>query len=354
MYSLCVWLGLSMLLMSAAAYEVLQQTSYDATFTRECGAGNALARIQSEHSNSKEDRVWTYSCRPFKVGTNNNWPSGYVNNFDAYLKYECPNNMPILGIHSYHDNGKEDRRFRFLCAGSLDTDVPPTDCRWSDYINNWDQPMFYDSGSDRYIAGFESWHDNGKEDRRWKVKSCQLKIINNYKLMNVKYELNEAALFEVGISEMAETTLENNLETKQSVTRTLTAGWEETFSWDVGLGLEIGTEFTVSAGIPDVAEFSTTTSITMSMSTTIGESVTKSFSDSRSATLVAEPHCQVTALIVSNDYTADVPYSGDMVTFFEDGTKETEHMFGVFKGVAITNVRVVYEQGVPLQSGAVC
>jgi hypothetical protein len=42
--------------------------------------------------------------------------TGYVNNFDAAFTFSCPSKYYLAGVHSYHDNGTEDRRFRFYCC----------------------------------------------------------------------------------------------------------------------------------------------------------------------------------------------------------------------------------------------
>ena len=40
----------------------------------------------------------------------------YVNDFDAPVAFQCPNGGALDGVGSYHDNGPEDRRFRFYCC----------------------------------------------------------------------------------------------------------------------------------------------------------------------------------------------------------------------------------------------
>lgn len=40
----------------------------------------------------------------------------YVNDFDKPVVFQCPNGGVMDGVHSYHDNGAEDRRFRFYCC----------------------------------------------------------------------------------------------------------------------------------------------------------------------------------------------------------------------------------------------
>ena len=42
--------------------------------------------------------------------------SGYVNNFDQLVEYQCPNEGIPTGVDSVHSNRNEDRRFKFRCC----------------------------------------------------------------------------------------------------------------------------------------------------------------------------------------------------------------------------------------------
>ena len=88
----------------------------------------------------------------------------WANDYDGYLYYECPTNQSINHIISIHDNGHEDRIWAFECAPStfsLET------CSWSGYVNDYDEVLVYECSSGAgLIAGMESEHDNGSEDRR--------------------------------------------------------------------------------------------------------------------------------------------------------------------------------------------
>ena len=45
-------------------------------------------------------------------------------------------------------------------------------CSSTGYVNEWDLPMNFMCPANQYIAGVESDHDNGREDRRWKFTCC--------------------------------------------------------------------------------------------------------------------------------------------------------------------------------------
>ncbi|KAG8438675.1 hypothetical protein GDO86_005024 [Hymenochirus boettgeri] len=74
-------------------------------------------------------------------------------------------------MESIHDNKREDRRWKiFCCKGEVKVD---SNCRWSGYVNDFDQYLRWDAPSDYYMVGLSSYHDNKREDRRWNYYSCK-------------------------------------------------------------------------------------------------------------------------------------------------------------------------------------
>lgn len=138
-----------------------------------CPNTYTISRISSYHSNFYEDRRFSISCKT----TFNSYPqcyeSGWVNNFDQYFSYTCPNNYAIAGMVSYHNNNYEDRRFQFRCCG--DSSLRYTYCYWTSYLNNFDEYFEWSSDSRTFLAGVSSYHDNHHEDRRFRFYVC-LKI----------------------------------------------------------------------------------------------------------------------------------------------------------------------------------
>ena len=60
----------------------------------------------------------------------------WVNDYDGYLYYECPEGESISRMTSIHSNHDEDRRWAFECdvlEHGYDT------CTWSGFVNDWDQ-----------------------------------------------------------------------------------------------------------------------------------------------------------------------------------------------------------------------
>ena len=60
----------------------------------------------------------------------------WVNDYDGYLYYECPEGQGVNHIVSIHDNRHEDRMWAYECA-PLDNGYDS--CAWSGYVNNFDE-----------------------------------------------------------------------------------------------------------------------------------------------------------------------------------------------------------------------
>nr|XP_034332017.1 hemagglutinin/amebocyte aggregation factor [Crassostrea gigas] len=133
-----------------------------------------VSRFESSHSNKKEDRRFNFDCRrvPAVSGSVTCSWSGYVNNYDAMILYTCPNQGYLNGMHSIHSNNYEDRRFKFRCC-SPPSGLDFKHCHWTGYVNNWDSYVNYHVPYGYVIRGVFSIHDNGKEDRRFRFEICR-------------------------------------------------------------------------------------------------------------------------------------------------------------------------------------
>ena len=91
-----------------------------------------------------------------------NWyDTGYVNEFDATLNTQCRPDYYISGVWSYHDNGKEDRRFSFRCCKV--SGLCTRNCYLDGPVNNLDGDMNYNLKAGQVIVGAYSTHDNYKQ-----------------------------------------------------------------------------------------------------------------------------------------------------------------------------------------------
>lgn len=136
---------------------------YDGSLYEQCNSRSAFYRVISYHKNCREDRIWDWRCKTVvKSGSFSqcSWTS-YQNNWDQPLFFRCPSNQVIRGVSSYHDNGKEDRRWRFQCCKA--NKHYTRNCKISGYVNSWDGNMDFNAGGNYAIVGAFSYHDNGKE-----------------------------------------------------------------------------------------------------------------------------------------------------------------------------------------------
>ncbi|CAH2276564.1 hemagglutinin amebocyte aggregation factor-like [Pelobates cultripes] len=144
---------------------------FDQNLNFQCVNDESISMITSVHENKHEDRRWAFRCKKtFSNSGNCNW-SGYINNFDEEFEFTCPFGSVLNGMSSYHDNKKEDRRWNFLCC--LGEVQVVKKCKWSDYVNEFDEYLSWEAPTNHYLVGASSYHNNKREDRRWRYHSCE-------------------------------------------------------------------------------------------------------------------------------------------------------------------------------------
>ncbi|XP_036376305.1 hemagglutinin/amebocyte aggregation factor-like [Megalops cyprinoides] len=146
------------------------QNRYDQPLHFTCGSRDSISMITSKHSNDAEDRVWGFSCqKTFDTQSECFW-TNYVNYFDEQFTFNCPPNHVISGMDSFHNNDAEDRRWKFYCCRV--NNYCNSHCQWTTYVNNFDEYFTWYVPGMNYLVGAQSYHDNGAEDRRWKYLYC--------------------------------------------------------------------------------------------------------------------------------------------------------------------------------------
>ena len=141
------------------------QNDFDNYLYRVCSSTQAIYGVKSYHHNGKEDRRWYWKCRaatkqsPFKLAIC--YWTGYVNNYDDIMDFKCATNFVIRGVYSRHNNGREDRIWRFYCCRA--TYHYTRNCRRSGFVNGYDGYMNFNANSGHAIVGAFSIHDNGRE-----------------------------------------------------------------------------------------------------------------------------------------------------------------------------------------------
>jgi len=149
------------------------ETNWDAEWTIQAHAGEAITGMWSRHDNGKEDRLFKFRfCKlgspvptapPTPAPPTATW-TGWVNSWDQPVDWQASTGSVMTGVHSKHDNSKEDRLWDFQQYPLLATTSPVL----TDFVNNWDQEFTYGDDS-RAFVGMYSVHHNSYEDRRFKI-----------------------------------------------------------------------------------------------------------------------------------------------------------------------------------------
>mmetsp|Transcript_5488 Transcript_5488/g.8345 ORF Transcript_5488/g.8345 Transcript_5488/m.8345 type:complete len:198 (-) Transcript_5488:543-1136(-) len=113
------------------------------------------------------DQSWPYcgtsNCHNFQT-------SVFKNNYDNRFYFYFPSgSYALTGFGGKHSNYHEDRVWWFYIAQVTKT---ATSCNWTPYVNDWDASMHLNLASNQWIAGIDSYHDNHREDRRFKYYVC--------------------------------------------------------------------------------------------------------------------------------------------------------------------------------------
>ena len=162
--------------LSSILAELQYQNQYDQKLVAHCPEGDGMYRVHSVHNNKREDRVWQWDCHHIlksgyhilKDGYPNNRvekptcrKTGYVNSFDKPMHFNCDSNQYIAGVESYHDNGREDRRWKFTCCSAFGHKT--YSCYKTGYVNEFDEELNFQAEYNEVITGVYSYHDNGRE-----------------------------------------------------------------------------------------------------------------------------------------------------------------------------------------------
>ncbi|XP_048012784.1 hemagglutinin/amebocyte aggregation factor-like isoform X2 [Megalobrama amblycephala] len=131
--------------------------NYDEPLSYHCRPGQSISSIKSMHHNYYEDRQWDLGCKDSSISTEC-FLSHYVNNFDQEFTFQCPTNYVIAGMHSFHHNYYEDRRWQFYCCKSK-CEVS-SNCQWTSYVNDFDETFHWYVPYHQVLVGAGSYHHN--------------------------------------------------------------------------------------------------------------------------------------------------------------------------------------------------
>jgi len=145
--------------------------NWDAHWNYNLGGHYAYAGMYGVHHNGYEDRLFKVYHKRIGTtqigGTGSGW-TGWVNNMDAQFTYSCPNNMAIVGMQSYHHNGYEDRRWRIRCARFHGITIRKLG--WPGWQTQWDRPFALHCPGNQVLVGWSGVHNNGYEDRLFRIQ----------------------------------------------------------------------------------------------------------------------------------------------------------------------------------------
>lgn len=141
----------------------------DSPLNFQCPSGQAINAIVSYHNNHFEDRRWKFACKATSGITDGCSWSGFANNYDEVMSFSCGGQSVITGWQSEHNNHYEDRRMKFRCCQVLGV---LTNCDLSGNANDLDGWLRYGVPENRLLYGVSSWHSNHHEDRVFRFQTC--------------------------------------------------------------------------------------------------------------------------------------------------------------------------------------
>ncbi|XP_078349158.1 hemagglutinin/amebocyte aggregation factor-like [Oculina patagonica] len=145
--------------------------SWHQHFKKYCSSGYSMYKWKSHHRNCKEDRIHYFMCKRAPFHGSCTWGNHWQNKLDQPLTFECPQYGFISGIESKFSWPARDRWFDFRCCHRHG--YATHSCYWTKYVNNWDQDVDYSVPYPYHLVGVHSYHYNKAEDRRWRFKICR-------------------------------------------------------------------------------------------------------------------------------------------------------------------------------------
>jgi len=180
---------------------------YDGWMDWSVGKDRMVTGFYSKHDSHREDRIWKFDHGSSSKGvgcSSNYWTEDYVNTWDSQLSFSCEENEAISGFQSKHDNGREDRIWKVQCCRV--TNAQLQDMGLTSYLNNWDGELDFTCADDEVLIGLYSVHSNHHEDRRWKARCAQLRPVGDFfiqsKWTDWENSWDRALEFEAGVDGM--------------------------------------------------------------------------------------------------------------------------------------------------------
>lgn len=132
------------------------QNFYCGTLNAKCSRGYGLYYVRSVHSNSYQDRRWTFYCRKVVQHGYPTCTSTYANNQQQAMSFMCGKNQYIAGANSYFSSSYHDRRWQFTCCSVRN--YITRDCRLTNYVNSLDGSLSFIASTGEVITGAYSYY----------------------------------------------------------------------------------------------------------------------------------------------------------------------------------------------------
>jgi len=139
-----------------------------------------ITGLYSKHSNKREDRRWSFCAMQAPGVTTGqcDW-SQWLNGLDREISYMCPHGFTVNAFRSEFHPHEKDRQWKILCCKVHGASLKYLG--WTHLLNHWDGVLDYKLWGNEVMTGLFSVHDNYREDRRWKIHRAKLVAeVTNY------------------------------------------------------------------------------------------------------------------------------------------------------------------------------
>jgi len=338
-------------------------TCYDNILDKEqhckCKPGEKLSLFSSKFTRYNLDRVWALDCAKiepeFIVENDLDWiTQTEYNNWDGPLMWNgIAQNAFMVGMQSYHDNNREDRRFHIMWTKSKYWDL--VECTDHKQLNTWREDINYQLYGNQVIAALSSYHENDYEDRIWYITICKLEkkctqmvstvydydgakeTVDKSKFAGMNYFNNLNGAAQKSVTAKMDVRSSEGLVNSYSFQRT--SGHETTASLDVTAGMSWGLGVTGSLEVS--AGFSSTWSTSSTWTRSNSKQATTENGQEISFTSNCPSRCFCQLEVQVDFATASIPYT--LTTRTKGSTNTADYCVekGVMKGVKTWNARAI-------------
>ncbi|XP_061578371.1 natterin-4-like isoform X2 [Cololabis saira] len=195
----------------------------------------------------------------------------------------------------------------------------------------------------------------GKEHR---YRSYEVLVINRdyyaQKISNVKYAINNAAIFRHPPETMTNSSTTNNAcrAVVKTVTLSKTSRVERT--WNIGHSTKLGITTTITAEIPFTVSVGVELTAEKTMESSRGTTMVDQLSRSLTVELTVPPNHSCNVRMEGRKMTADIPYTARLSRTYRGGKTRWTSISGTYKGVQMGEVRAVVDPCEPVAGAKPC